>query len=310
MPPTFKNEPVTNDVRQPEDVGAYLSETAIHERPSETKVNKPTSVKSRHLGLYFATAAVRRAGQWLPPIVALLSLVVVWELVCRLMGVKEYLLPAPTRVASVMYSKLDLLVFDSLITLVEAAMGFGLAFFLAFTISLTFTYFRLLERALMPYLVAFQAVPIIAIAPLLVLWSGNGLLGKVIMAAIICFFPAVVSITRGLRSVNPDALTLMHSLSASPLQILFKLRVPSSLPFVFAAMRISATLSVIGALVAEISGAKRGIGFRIVISSYRTDTTLLFAALMFSIVLGLVFYGTMVLIEAVIRRYRPVGHNL
>jgi NitT/TauT family transport system permease protein len=210
----------------------------------------------------------------------------------------------------VIASNSGLLLWDSLITLVEAALGFITAFVLAIFVGLLFTQFRWAERSFMPYLVAFQSVPIIAMAPLLVLWFGNGLVGKLVMAAIICFFPAVVSITRGLRSVSPDALTLMESLSATRFQVLMKLRVPNALPFVFAAMRISATLAVIGALVAEISGAKQGIGFRIVVSTYRTDTTMLFAALVFSILLGLAFYGSMVAIEKLLRWFRPFDQGV
>ena len=168
-------------------------------------------------------------------------------MICRLAGVKEYLFPLPSQVVLVVYDHFGLLLSDCAVTMLEAVLGFVAAFLAAFVISLTFAWSRILERAFMPYLIAFQAVPIIAIAPLLVLWFGNGLLGKVIMAAIICFFPAIVSISRGLRSVDPDALTLLNSFSATPLQILVKLRIPTAMPFVFSAMRISATLSVIGA---------------------------------------------------------------
>jgi|GEM_PF-338789 len=262
----------------------------------------------RYLPRWGVARMTRIAGRALPPLLALLVIVLAWEFACWILRVPEYLVPRPTRVAEIVWANLGLLVSDSLVTLAEAALGFVAAFACAAVVGLVFAQFRLAERCFMPYLVAFQSVPIIAMAPLLVLWFGNGLAGKVVMAAIICFFPAVVSISRGLRSVSPDALTLMHSLSATRLQILFKLRVPSAMPFVFAAMRVSATLGVIGALVAEISGAQRGIGFRIVVSTYRTDTTMLFAALVFSAILGISFYAAMAALERIIRWYRPVGH--
>jgi NitT/TauT family transport system permease protein len=170
---------------------------------------------------------------------------------------------------------------------------------------LGFTRFAFVERSIMPFVVAFQAVPLIAIAPLLVLWFGNGAAGKIVMAAIICFFPAVINLTRGLRAVRPSAVMLLRSLSATPVQILRYVRIPSAVPYAFAALRISATLSVIGAIVAEISGATRGLGFRIVVSSYRTDTRMLFAALLFAVLLGLAFYAATSLLERSVQRRRP-----
>jgi NitT/TauT family transport system permease protein len=248
-------------------------------------------------------------GSW-PAVVALIGFVACWELACRFLGIAEYLVPRPSHVVVTIFENQGLLLSDALVTLCEAVSGLALAFVVAVSFAIGFVRFQLLERALLPYVVAFQAVPMIAIAPLLILWFGSGLTGKVVMAAVICFFPATVTILRGLRTVDPDALLLLRSLSASPLQTLVKLRIPTALPYVFTALRISATLSVTGALVAELAGANMGLGFRIVISSYRTDTTMLFAALICAVLLGMGFYGLVAVAERVVRRYRPMGQVL
>jgi NitT/TauT family transport system permease protein len=161
-----------------------------------------------------------------------------------------------------------------------------------FLAGVAFAHIRPLERIFQPYLVALQAIPIVAIAPLLVIWFGSGLVGKVVLAAFISIFPVVVATTYGLGRVRTETLDLMHILSARPHHVFFKLRLPTSLPFIFSALRVSATLSVIGAIVAEIAGANAGIGHRIMIASYRTETAAMFAAIACASFLGLVFYGT------------------
>ncbi len=242
---------------------------------------------------------------WPSPLGFALLVIVIWEGIVRSLDVPAYLLPPPTAIAAAVRENLSLLIVDTVVTMIEAVAGLLLAFGVAIGLSLTFARFSLVERSIMPFVVAFQAVPVIAIAPLLVLWFGNGMAGKVVMAAIICFFPAVINLSRGLQAIRPSALVLMKSLSATPVQILRYLRIPSAMPYAFAALRISATLSVIGAIVAEISGATRGLGFRIVISSYRTDTRMLFAALLFAVLLGLSFYFTTTLVERAVQRRRP-----
>ena len=243
--------------------------------------------------------------RWLPPFFFAVAFFALWEGAVHAFAVPLYLVPPPSAVLQVAWANSDLLFRDALVTLAEAGMGLVLAFLVAALLSVAFARFPIVERSIMPFVVAFQAVPVIAIAPLLVLWFGNGMTGKVILAAIICFFPAVINLSRGLRAVSPASLTLMRSLSATPVQVLRYLRLPSAVPYAFAALRISATLSVIGAIVAELSGATRGIGFRIVISTYRTDTKMLFASLAFAILMGLTFYGLTALTERAVNRVRP-----
>ena len=175
--------------------------------------------------------------------------------------------------------------------MLEAILGFLVGSSIAIVTAVVFVHVPIVERAAFPWAIVLQTVPIIAIAPLLTIWFGFTLMPKVVIAAIICFFPVLVNTTRGLRSVSAEAFELMSVLSASKRQILWRLRVPSSLPYVFAGLRIAATLSVIGAIVAEFTGSDRGIGYVIVQASYRLDTRLMFAAIVLSCLGGILFFG-------------------
>ena len=148
----------------------------------------------------------------------------------------------------------------------------------------------LLRRWSNPYVVAFKAIPLIALAPILTIWFDNSMLGKVVMSCLICFFPIVVSATTGLRDVSPSSLDLMHSLYANWWQILIKVRLPAAAPHIFAALKVASTLSIIGSIVAELTGADKGIGYLIIVSSYRLDTPAMFAAIIVSAAAGILFF--------------------
>jgi NitT/TauT family transport system permease protein len=156
---------------------------------------------------------------------------------------------------------------------------------------------RTLERVLSPYLVASQAVPVVAIAPLLVIWLGDGILSKVVICALIVFFPVLVNTIVGVRAVPPALYDLMNSLHASRTQILWKVEVPASLPVLLGGLRIGATLSVIGAIVGELVGAQSGLGFLLQIGKFQYDTPLVFVAVFTLVALALVLYGAVTLLE-------------
>jgi NitT/TauT family transport system permease protein len=215
----------------------------------------------------------------------------VWEATVKLLSIKEYLIPAPSKIAAMIASDWSSLLRDTGLTMLEAILGFLLANVLSIAIAVGFCHSRWFERSFYPYTIALKSIPVIAIAPLLVLWLGYGIWGKVVMAAIISFFPLVVNATLGLKSVDPEALDLMHSLSASRFQILLKLRFPTALPHIFSALKISSALAVVGAIVGELTGAKRGIGFLILMASYNVDTPLLFSAIVAASLGGILFFG-------------------
>jgi NitT/TauT family transport system permease protein len=186
------------------------------------------------------------------------------------------------------------------ITALESALGFFLGSIFGILLAVAFVRSRTLEMGIYPYAIALKTVPIVAIAPLLIVWFGNGILPKVIVSAIISFFPVVVNTTKGLRNVDAEAFDLFDSMSASRRQVFFKLRVPSSLPYLFAALRISSTLAVIGAIVGEFSGSDRGLGFYIMISSLRLETVDMFVGIILSSFLGIIFFYSVALVERLV----------
>ena len=227
-------------------------------------------------------------------------LLLVWEVLTRALSVPQYLIPSPSVIGNTIINEFGSLITDASVTLLEAVLGFLLGTSAAFTLGAFFVRSKLIENSISPIFVALQAVPIIAVSPLLIIWFGNGLLSKVIMAAIACFFPMVINTAAGLKSVNPESLSLMRLLSATESQVFWKLRLPSALPFIFSGLKISATISVIGAVVAELAGATQGIGFQILISSYRTDTPMLFSAVIFSALTGIFFFKSVALLERIV----------
>lgn len=236
----------------------------------------------------------RRASRMrtlVPAALLFLLVLVVWQLAVVLLDVPAYIIPSPTEIAGELIIEGPDLVTDLGWTMLEAVLGFLVGSGIAIVTAVIFVHVPIVERAAFPWAIVLQTVPIIAIAPLLTIWFGFTLVPKVAIAAIICFFPVLVNTTRGLRAVSAEAFELMSVLSASRRQVLWRLRLPSSLPYLFAGLRVAATLSVIGAIVAEFTGADRGIGYVIVQASYRLDTRLMFAAIVLSSLGGILFFG-------------------
>ena len=233
----------------------------------------------------------------IPPILVALAVIGLWELIVRVAHVPNYLLPAPSLIFMEIVKTILPLLKDTAVTMLESVLGFIVGSGLAVGVSVIFTHSKLMERSFYPYAIALKTIPIIAIAPLLILWFGNGIPAKVVMAALICFFPVIVNTTKGLQSVSPAALDLFHSMSANNWQILWKLRFPMALPYIFSALKISATLAVIGAIVGEMSGANVGLGYAILMASYQIDTNMLFAAIVLASLGGIGFFGLIALIE-------------
>jgi NitT/TauT family transport system permease protein len=235
----------------------------------------------------------------------LLAIIGYWELHIRLFRVPEFLIPAPSAIAVTMVEEWPSLQRNTGATLIESVGGFLAGNGIAILLAVVFVHSKPSERALYPIAVAIRTVPIIAIAPILVLLFGNGYTPKIIIAALISFFPTLVNMVRGFESVEPSALELMRVLSASPAQVFWKLRVPSSLPFLFAALKIAATSCVIGAIVSEWIGADTGLGYLITVSTFEFRTGLLYAAMVVGSGMALLLFGTVVLAERLIVRWKP-----
>ena len=183
------------------------------------------------------------------------------------------------------------------ITLIEILLGLLVGILFATVVGYALAKSRPLEKVLAPYLVASQAIPVVAIAPLLVIWLGPGILSKVVICALIVFFPVLINTIVGVRAVPPALYDLMRSLRASRWQILFKLELPASLPVLLGGLRIGATLSVIGAIVGEVVNANAGLGFLLKLGDFQYDTSMVFVAVFMLIALALSLYGVVTLLE-------------
>jgi NitT/TauT family transport system permease protein len=240
-----------------------------------------------------------------PIILSTLAFLFGWYLLTRLSGVPNFILPSPLSVWTRLVKAISdgSLLYHTWITFSEIVLGlfFGVSF--ATIVGYILAKSRSLERVLSPYLVASQAIPVVAIAPLLVIWLGDGMLSKVVICALIVFFPVLVNTIVGVRAVPIALYDLMNSLHATRAQILWKVEVPASLPIFLGGLRIGATLSVIGAVVGEFVGADRGLGFMVNVGRGRYDTALVFVAILTLVALALALYGVVVLIEKRLLRW-------
>jgi NitT/TauT family transport system permease protein len=225
-------------------------------------------------------------GYLLPAAVALVLLMAVWEVWVRLADVPVYIVPGPLTVLRRLFGDLGFFAGHGATTLMEAVAGFLLGSLVAVVAAILMAHSRLVERTLLPLAVIVKVTPIVAIAPLFVIWFGFGSAPKILIAAIITFFPVMVNANVGLRAVDPGALDLLRSLHASRSEILIKLRVPSSLPYLFAAFRIAVPLSVIGAVVGEWFTGDQGLGSVIIVAHNDLDTPTLFAAIFSLAIIG------------------------
>jgi NitT/TauT family transport system permease protein len=239
---------------------------------------------------------------------ALLLFVLVWDLLVRWQGYPTFILPAPAKVGERFLQLLSdgTLARHTATTLMEVFLGLALGLSVAAVIGYFLAKSPLLERILSPYIVASQAVPIVALAPLLVIWFGFGGLSKVLVCALTVFFPFLVTTIIGIRSVDPDLRYLMRSLQADPWQTFASLEIPSALPVLLGGLKVSVTLAVIGAVVGEFVGADRGLGFLINVSRGVLDTPMLFVALIVLVVIALSLYSGVSLLEYTLLRWRRV----
>lgn len=229
-----------------------------------------------------------------------------WDALVRWQAYPAFILPSPGRVWTRFIALLTTgtLPMHVGVTLAEVLSGLALGLTVALVIGYGLAKSPLLERILSPYIVASQAVPIVALAPLLVIWFGFGWLSKVLVCALTVFFPALVTTIVGLRAVDPDLRALMRSLQATRWQTFALLEVPAALPVMFGGFKVAVTLAVIGAVVGEFVGADRGLGFLINLARGILDTPMLFVALFTLIAIALALYTVVVLLEYVVLRWR------
>ena len=257
---------------------------------------------------YQAWATARQRRLWrrrLLPALGITGLLVLWWAVIAIFDVKPFIAPSPWAVVETLYAKRAVLLDNLLPTAMEAAGGFLLGNLAAIAIATVFVHNKTLQDIFFPVVLMFNAIPLVAKAPVLVLIMGNGMEPKITIAALVCFFPTLVNMVRGLESVNPQAMELMRVLSASKTEIFFRLRLQNSLPYLFSALRIAASMSVIGAVVGEWVGATVGIGAMILQATFNFDSPLLYAAIVMSATLSGLFFLLVTLAERWIIRWQP-----
>ena len=212
-------------------------------------------------------------------------------------------------VAVTLWEKSGLLWTNLLPTMIESIAGFLLGNLAAVVIATVFVHKKTLEEAFFPVVVVINTIPVVAKAPILVLLLGNGMEPKIAIAALICFFPTLVNMVRGLESVNPQAMELMRVLSASKREVFFKLRLPHSLPYLFSALKIAASTAVIGAIVGEWIGSTLGIGALIIQATYAFDSALLYATVIVGSCFSMSFFLLISLIERLVLRQTSLAHS-
>jgi len=242
------------------------------------------------------------------PILGALSLLLAWQWLVPALGVPAYIVPTPLAILRTLAAEWRFLLTNAVPTWIEALLGFFLGNALAVLLAIGFVYAPRFRAAYFPVVLLFNTIPVLALAPIIILIFGLGMLPKVIIAALICFFPTLVNMTRGLRDVGPEQLELMHVLSASPREVFFKLRVQNSLPYLFSALKIAASTAVIGAIVGEWIGSTLGIGALIIQSTYNFDSPLLYATIVVGSTFSALFFGVISLVERRVLRWN-VPHN-
>lgn len=259
-----------------------------------------------------ATARSATADRWrdrMPPILAGIGLVVFWQLIITVFRVPQFIAPSPLDVLAVFTQDGGLLLRNFVPTFFEALLGFFFGNMTAIILAIWFVHNQTAERAFYPLAVFFHTIPIIAIAPILVLIFGNGYAPKIMIAALICFFPMLVNMVRGLKAVSPQMLELMRVLSASKPEIFWKLRIQSSLPFLFAALKIASTTCVIGALVGEWIGSNFGLGALIIEATYNFRSPLLYATVLVAALFAVTLFSITSFIERKVIRWKsPAVH--
>ena len=234
--------------------------------------------------------------------VALLGL---WEWLARSFDIPAWLLPAPSAIALAMLEWRNDLLRHSLVTLYETLLGFALAIAISIPLAVAVVHSAILRTTIYPILLAFQSVPKVAIAPLLLLWMGFGILPKIAVVFLVCFFPIIVATATGLSAVPAPLMELIRSLSASTMQTFVKIRFPTAMPYMFVGLKVAITLAVIGAVIGEFVGSEDGLGYLILVSTSQAHTPLAFAALVLLTAISILLYYGIVLIEWIAVPWAP-----
>lgn len=237
------------------------------------------------------------------PVAGALSIVLAWQFLLPLAGVPSYIVPTPVEIGRIFAKEKALLWSNFWPTVYEAVMGFLIGNGIATILAIVFVYNRYIQAAYFPVILFLNTIPILALAPVIILIFGLGVMPKIIIAAVICFFPTLVNMIRGLENVTQSELELFRVLSASKLETLWRLRVPRAMPFLFASLRISSATAVIGAVVGEWIGSDKGLGAMIIQATFNYQSGRLYAAITLCSSLAIALFLAIITIERQVLRY-------
>lgn len=258
----------------------------------EARVQHEQTRKARH----------DRITRVLYPIAAVVVLLAVWELGRDLVGLPRFLLPSPSEILDSMVRNRAMLLREGWITGIEVVLGFALSVIVGIPLAVAIFQSPVFSKSIYPILVSFQAVPKVAVAPLFIVWFGFGMLPKVLIAFLIAFFPVVINTVMGLASIEREKIHLARSIGLSKFETFRLIRFPNALPSIFAGLKISITLAVVGAVVGEFVGGNAGLGYTLMLANGAMDTPLLFGAIFALSFLG---YGLFWLVEVAERLCMP-----
>jgi NitT/TauT family transport system permease protein len=251
----------------------------------------------------YSPAGAGRLSGWIArngPVLAIVALIFAsWELAVWALSVPDYILPSPSVIVVKMVVSWQLLLVNAFVTLQEIVLGFGLSVVIGIPLAIAIVYSRIFERVAFPFMVSLQTVPKVALAPILVMWLGYGILPKVMVAFLISFFPIVINSVIGMRSAEKEMIYLVQSMGANELTTFIKIRLPKALPSIFGGLKVGMGQAVVGAVVGEFIAAEQGLGYLQLISQVRLDTPLLFAAVVVLSLLGVLMFYIVAWVERI-----------
>jgi NitT/TauT family transport system permease protein len=242
---------------------------------------------------------------WLTPVLTLTGCLVLWEAAVRYFAVPVYLVPPPSLIAGKLLASYPLFLQATLHSAVAIVAGFALAVIVGIPAATLMIYSQWFRRSIYPILLTAQVLPKVALAPLFIVWFGFGLLPKVLMTFLISFFPIVIDALTGLNSVRPESLMLIRSMGGTRWQSFWKVRLPTALPSIFGGFKVAITFAVVGTIVAEFVGSDSGLGYLLVLARGNLDTVTVFAAILWLIAIGFLFYFAVELAEWLCVKGRP-----
>ncbi|ETA72705.1 MULTISPECIES: ABC transporter permease [Mesorhizobium] len=237
------------------------------------------------------------------PVLGAASLLLAWQYLLPLLGVPAYIVPTPTAISGVFQRNFALLMDNLRPTLIEALAGFVIGNLAAVLLAVLFVHNRILQATYFPIVLFFNTIPILALSPIIILIFGLGMTPKIVIAAVICFFPTLVNMIRGLDSASDNEHELFRVLSATRAEIFWSLRLPRALPMLFSSLRIASATAVIGAIVGEWIGSDKGLGALIIQASFNYQSDRLYAAIVLSSCLSIVLFCAVVLVERRVIKY-------